>query len=168
VGLIKTTSNESRSIFYKERGKEGYQYNWAYGYMLMYLSQLSVVDEDSKKMVADLIPKLIDICVKAQLDNGGWTHGHEYVPEYEKDSYNDFVAVGLVILNGMGMAKQAGYDVPEDCIDKAIKYINASSGMRKGAMFVGYSPRSRHKAMRGIGRNAGGMATQCTITYFPP
>jgi len=118
--------------------KDGYMENWSCGFMLMYLSQISALGQ--KQKVAPLINSLIAMCEEAQYDNGGWTHGKT---GKNKLNYDHLAAPTLVIMNGLGLAKQAGYKIPQHMIDKSMEYIkNCTSGNK-----VGYSPRKGQKGM---------------------
>lgn len=130
---------------YKDRGRgNGGQFNWTTGFMLMFLSEAS--DAGGKAVVAGQINKLIALAKESQDSHGGWTHGK---PGKNSLNYSDLAATSLVVLNGLAMAFQAGYDVPEEVLNKGFEYIkNCSAGMN-----VGYSPKKGQRGMAGAGRN---------------
>jgi len=122
------------------------QFNWTTGFMLMYLSQVAKLGKTD--LVKEKIEELIKLSGKAQYDCGGWTHG--YMGKNSLD-YDHFVAVSLVILNGLGMAQQTGFFVPEEIVSKGFQYVkDSTSGPR-----VGYSPR---KGQKGIPKGSGRIA----------
>jgi hypothetical protein len=127
----------------KERSnRDGGFANWEHGFMLMYLSQIASLGE--AKRVEPKVKELIRILGESQFPSGGWTHG--FYGKNELD-YDTLVATTVTVTHGLGMARQAGFNVPKKMIDNALKYIRDSTVGQN----VGYSPRRGQKGMRRAG-----------------
>ena len=90
-----------------------------------------------------------DKLVKNQERSGGWAHG----PGGKNAlGYVELNIVTGLALSGLGVAQQAGFEIPEECVTRAEQYLKVSSGGDGG---VGYSDNPGQRGQGNIGRSAG-------------
>jgi hypothetical protein len=119
------------------------QTNWGLAHGAIFLGELyqRTPTEEMQSTLLEFGKQLAE----RQEESGGWAHG----PGGKNAlGYLELNIVTGLALGGLGLAGQAGYDVPPEVIAKAEKYLRASGG----GGGVGYS----HKGGGGnIGRTAG-------------
>jgi len=96
--------------------------NWDYGFMLMYLSLYA--SKDDKISVEKKANEIISAFQSAQFPCGGWSHGNMFKNDL---GYDHLFAATSIALTGLTMAKQAGFKVPQQMLDKGLGYINQCS-----------------------------------------
>ncbi len=128
-------------------GKNWNQTNWGVAYGAIFLGELQAHDPVPKIHRA-LIGMGADL-VKRQETSGGWAHGPGGPNAL---GYVELNIVSGLALGGIGLAGQAGYDVPKDALEAADAYLKASSSGDGG---VGYSDKPGQKGQGNIGRTAG-------------
>jgi hypothetical protein len=123
------------------------QTNWGYAHAAIFLGELHARAPE-KEMRRTLM-----VCGQAlaerQEASGGWAHGPGGPNALGYVELN--IVTGLA-LSGLGLAGQAGYSVPQDVLDRAEAYLQASSSGDGG---VGYSSQGGQRGQGNIGRSAG-------------
>lgn len=121
------------------------QTHWLYAYGALFLGELHArrSDDDVRELLFLCAQRLCD----GQAESGGWGHG--------PGGPNPLGYVELNILTGMaltgiGLAEQAGFEVPPTVLTRADDFLKASSSEEGG---VGYSPRRGQQGHGNIGRN---------------
>lgn len=130
------------------------QPTWGCAQTTIFLAELHrTAPPDQRPPVAALLAKYVDKLVKSQTTRGSWCHTFEDV----KNSldYDDLMAVSVMAMQGLGMARREGVTVDQLVIDQGLRYIEASSDIGSG--HIGYSPRSGQRGMGGGGRAGGGL-----------
>jgi hypothetical protein len=123
------------------------QSNWGYAHAAIFLGELH-----QRTSTAELKEALIDCgrtLARRQEKTGGWAHGPGGPNAL---GYVELNIVSGLALCGIGLAGQAGYEVPEDVIEKAEEYLSGSGGGDGG---VAYSHKSGQRGQGNIGRTAG-------------
>jgi hypothetical protein len=108
---------------------------------------------DKRDAIAVLLGKYIDKIIKAQTVRGSWCHTFEDVKN--SLNYDDLMAVSVMAMQGLGMARREGLPIEPQVIEKGLAYISNSSDISSG--HIGYSPREGQKGMAGPGRAGGGL-----------
>jgi hypothetical protein len=130
------------------------QPTWGCAQTCIFLAELHrTAPPDLRPPVAALLAKYVDKLVRSQTTRGSWCHTFEDV----KNSldYDDLMAVSVMAMQGLGMARREGVAVAPLVIDQGLRYIEASSDVGSG--HIGYSPRSGQHGMGGAGRAGGGL-----------
>lgn len=127
-------------------GKNWDQTNWGVAHAGIFLGELHARSPDPEVREALLA------CGKALAErqevSGGWAHGPGGPNAL---GYVELNIVSGLALCGLGLAAQAGYEVPRQVLVKAEAYLKASSAGDGG---VGYSDSPGQKGQGNIGRTA--------------
>ena len=122
------------------------QTNWGYVHAAIFLGELHARSPEPG------IKRALLTCgqqiAERQEQSGGWAHGPGGPNALGYVELN--IVTGLA-LSGLGLARQAGYDVPEEVLAGAERYLRASSGGDGG---VGYSSSPGQAGQGNIGRTA--------------
>jgi hypothetical protein len=122
------------------------QANWGWSHAAIFLGELHA--RTPTRSVLDALQFCASKLVATQEQSGGWAHG----PGGKNAlGYLELNIVTGLALSGLGLAKQSGFEVPEETIKKAEAYLEASSG----GGGVGYSTLPGQKGQGNIGRTAG-------------
>ncbi len=123
------------------------QSNWGYAHAAIFLGELwhrTPTDE-----VTETLLRCGKTLAERQEASGGWAHG----PGGKNAlGYLELNIVTGLALAGIGLAAQAGYEVPEEVLEKAEVYLERSSS---GGGGVGYSAEDGKRGQGNIGRSAG-------------
>jgi hypothetical protein len=123
------------------------QTNWGYAHAAIFLGELH-----QRTSTDELKSALIECgrtLARRQEKSGGWAHG----PGGKNAlGYVELNIVSGLALCGIGLAGQAGYEVPEEVIAKAEEYLSTSGGGDGG---VAYSDKGGQRGQGNIGRTAG-------------
>ncbi|MHC4958963.1 MAG: DUF6288 domain-containing protein [Planctomycetota bacterium] len=123
------------------------QSNWGLAYGAMFLGELQA------RTPSDEVKQALFACAKALVENqeetGGWAHGPGGPNALGYVELN--IVTGLALM-GLGVARQAGFEIPEACLDRAETYLKNSGGGDGG---VAYSHKPGQKGQGNIGRTAG-------------
>jgi hypothetical protein len=122
------------------------QTNWGWCHAAIFLGELHARSPDPN--VLDALKRCADEIAKSQESTGGWAHGPGGPNALGYVELN--IVSGLAML-GMGLARGAGWTVPEAVLVKGRQYIEDSSGGDGG---VGYSTSGGQKGAGNIGRTA--------------
>lgn len=123
------------------------QSNWGYAHAAIFLGELyhRSPNDDVKQALLDCGKTLAE----RQEASGGWAHG----PGGKNAlGYLELNIVSGLALTGIGLAWQAGYDVPEDVMERAEEYLSKTGGGDGG---VAYSGKDGQRGSGNIGRTAG-------------
>ncbi len=129
------------------KGPSWDQTNWGYAHAAIFLGELQQRSPDDG--VKDKLIECGRSLAERQEASGGWAHGPGGANAL---GYLELNIVTGLALCGIGMAGQAGYEVPEDVIIKAAAYLSDSGGGDGG---VAYSHKSGQRGQGNIGRTAG-------------
>lgn len=123
------------------------QTNWGYAHAAIFLGELY------QRSPTDPVKEVLIECgrtlAERQEKSGGWAHGPGGPNAL---GYVELNIVSGLALCGIGLAGQAGYEVPEEVIEKAEEYLS-STGSGDGG--VAYSGKSGQRGQGNIGRTAG-------------
>jgi hypothetical protein len=128
------------------RGGSMNQTNWGSAHAAIFLGEVHG-RAPARALKAGLLALGADL-VERQEESGGWAHGPGGPNPLGYVELN--IVTGLALC-GLGMAHQAGYEVPEDCLQRAEAFLEASSSGDGG---VGYADKPGQKGMGNIGRTA--------------
>ena len=167
--LIECTRYVVDNVAAKSRFDENWDQSiWAYAHATIFVAHLHhKATPQARKKIETELRKYVKVLVDSQTDRGGWCHGQRDIPNAL--GYTDLVATTNLALFGLGYARQAGVEVPEETLVAGLKYLYDSSD-GKGA--VGYSPRRGQKGYPESGRCAGAILAYRAIgaarrTEFP-
>jgi hypothetical protein len=92
-----------------------------HGFAMLFLAQLYGMEENLEKQqrIAEVLRRAIDLTTRSQSDLGGWI--------YTPDARSDEGSVTVTQLQGLRACRDAGIAVPKSVIDRAMKYLDASS-----------------------------------------
>ena len=122
------------------------QSNWGVAHGAIFLGELQARSPDEEVLAT--LKALGAELAQRQEASGGWAHGPGGPNALGYVELN--IVSGLSLL-GMGVAREAGWEVPEEVLARARQYIEGSSGGDGG---VGYSTRSGQQGQGNIGRTA--------------
>lgn len=122
------------------------QSNWGVAHGAIFLGELQARSPDAE-VLASLTAFAADLA-KRQETSGGWAHGPGGPNAL---GYVELNIVSGLSLMGMGLAREAGWEVPADTLAKARAYIEGSSSGDGG---IGYSTRDGQQGQGNIGRTA--------------
>jgi hypothetical protein len=129
------------------------QSNWGLAYGAMFLGELQA------RMPDDEVKQALFSCAQALVRNqeqtGGWAHGPGGPNALGYVELN--IVTGLALM-GLGVAQQAGFEIPTECLERAEAYLKSSGGGDGG---VAYSHKPGQKGQGNIGRTAG-----CWVAYL--
>ena len=97
-------------------GNENGRPMYGHGFGLLFLASAygMETDPERRKRMHDVIVKAIDLTVGGQSDRGGW---------YYTPRSSDEGSVTVTQLQALRACRNAGFDVPEKCVEAAIKYL---------------------------------------------
>ncbi len=146
VRYVIQTAGDEGSIPRGANGANWSQVNWSLGYGGAFLGLVHrrAPDEELKGKLAAIAQAI----VRNQEPSGGWAHGPGGPNAL---NYVELEIVSNYCLLALGLARQAGVEVPQATVDRAVAYIEACSS----AGGVGYSTRQGQKGMGDPGRTAG-------------
>jgi hypothetical protein len=130
-----------------EGGPSWDQTNWGYAHAAIFLGELHARTPTDE--VRDALVEYGRILAERQEASGGWAHGPGGPNAL---GYVELNIVSGLALCGIGLAKQAGYDVPSETLTKARDYLVESGGGDGG---VAYSTKPGQRGQGNIGRTAG-------------
>jgi len=138
----------------KSQGAVLDQCNWGYAHAGLFLGELQAHTPD------DAVKEALFFCARRLLEtqesSGGWAHGPGGPNPLGYVELN--IVTGLA-LGALGMAKQAGFEIAPQALEKAIAYLKASGSGDGG---VGYSTEPGQKGIGNIGRTAAAwLAQEC-------
>ena len=120
------------------------QSNWGYAHAAIFLGELH--HRNPTEAVRQPLFECAEQLCKTQEDSGGWAHG----PGGENAlGYLELNIVTGLALTGIGLAQQAGFEVPDEVLSKVGEYLKQSSD----GGGVAYSAANRGGG--NIGRSAG-------------
>lgn len=122
------------------------QVNWSCGYAGLFLG--IVHRRAPTPTIEAKLGALAQAIAANQEASGGWAHGPGGPNAL---GYLELEIMSNYCLAALGLARQAGVEVPQETIDRALAFVDASSN--GGA--VGYSPRAGQKGLGDPGRTAG-------------
>lgn len=122
------------------------QSNWGVAHGAIFLGELQARSPDAE-VLASLKALAADLA-KRQETSGGWAHGPGGPNAL---GYVELNIVSGLSLMGMGLAREAGWEVPAETLAKARAYIEGSSSGDGG---IGYSTRDGQQGQGNIGRTA--------------
>ncbi len=134
-------------------GSNWNQTNWGVAHAAIFLGEL-YGHSPKPKIQRALIGLGADL-VKRQEVTGGWAHGPGGPNAL---GYVELNILSGLALAGIGLAGQAGYEVPEAMVELADSYLQSSSSGDGG---IGYSHKPGQKGQGNIGRTAG-----CWLGYL--
>jgi hypothetical protein len=131
------------------------QTTWGVAHAAIFLGELwgRAHDSDVERALVALGASL----AKRQEDSGGWGHGPGGPNPL---GYVELNIVAGFALAGMGLARQAGFHVPEQVLERAESWLRASSSGDGG---VGYSAKPGQAGMGNIARSAGCWLGYCDL-----
>jgi hypothetical protein len=113
-------ASERRGGFITESLVTGESRMHGHGFALLFLAQaFGELPAGRQEPVAGVIRRAIDCAVRAQSSRGGWTYLHEN-PEDD-----DEASVTIGVLQALRAARDVGFHVPIECIDRARSYVEA-------------------------------------------
>lgn len=121
------------------------QWNWGYAHAAIFLGELHARTPNDE-LRATLHETARVLCAN-QEDSGGWAHGPGGPNAL---GYLELNIVTGLALTGIGLAEQAGFEVPEEVVPKADEYLKSSSS----GGGVGYSAKPGQAGQGNIGRTA--------------
>jgi hypothetical protein len=97
------------------------RYTYGHGYSMLFLSQVLGEEEDEarRKELVEVLTKAVEFCGRAQTDDGGWG----YVSAKDGGGFDEG-STTITQVQGLRGCRNAGIPVPNEIIDKAIKYIH--------------------------------------------
>jgi hypothetical protein len=123
------------------------QTNWGYAHAAIFLGELH------QRTTTDELREALIECgrtlARRQEKSGGWAHGPGGPNAL---GYVELNIVSGLALCGIGLAGQAGYEVPEEVIEKAEAYLSETGSGDGG---VAYSGKGGQRGQGNIGRTAG-------------
>lgn len=122
------------------------QSNWGVAHAAIFLGELHARSPDAE--VATALRSLGDDLAKRQETTGGWAHGPGGPNAL---GYVELNIVSGLSMMGMGLARHAGWEPPENVLAKARAYLEDSSAGDGG---IGYSTKPGQKGQGNIGRTA--------------
>jgi hypothetical protein len=123
------------------------QSNWGYAHAAIFLGEL--FHRSPTDAVKETLVECGRILAERQEDSGGWAHG----PGGKNAlGYLELNIVSGLALCGIGLASQAGYEVPGEVLEKAEEYLSESGSGDGG---VAYSLKDGQRGQGNIGRSAG-------------
>jgi hypothetical protein len=128
------------------------QVNWSLGYSGTFLGLLHKRHPDAA-VRAKMEEIAADIC-KNQEPSGGWAHGPGGPNAL---NYLELEIMSNWCMLALGLARQAGIEVPQETIDKGVAYMELCTN---GDGSVSYSPRKGQ-----IGRGDPGRTGGCIVAY---
>lgn len=145
--VVKTLPATESAAASAPGGPSWNQSNWGYAHAAIFLGELWA------RTPTDLVTETLVLCgrtlAERQEASGGWAHG----PGGRNAlGYLELNIVSGLALAGIGLAGPAGYDVPDEVLKKAEKYLELSSSGDGG---VGYSAADGKGGSGNIGRSAG-------------
>jgi hypothetical protein len=110
-------------FFYHGQNFNGPMYGHAYG--VLFLAEAHAVVPDKKKQeVKDALTRGVKIILDAQSKEGGWRY---YAEPRDAD-----LSVTCGQIHALLAAMKAGVDVPEETLDKAIRYVRSCHDSKEG------------------------------------
>ncbi|MHC4548354.1 MAG: DUF6288 domain-containing protein [Planctomycetota bacterium] len=122
------------------------QSNWGHAHAAIFLGELHARTPTRGDL--ETLTYCAERLVATQEKSGGWAHGPGGPNAL---GYLELNIVTGLALCGLGLARQSGFDVPEEALVRAEAYLKASGGGDGG---VGYSDRPGQKGQGNIGRSA--------------
>jgi hypothetical protein len=126
------------------QGSNWNQDNWGFVHAGIFLGELQE-RAPSEELLA-LLQQCADAILARQEESGGWAHGPGGPNALGYVELN--IVTGLA-LSALGVAKRAGCAIPDEPIERAVDFIDRSSGAG-----VGYSPKAGQAGQGNIGRTA--------------
>lgn len=101
------------------------RYTYGHGYSMLFLSQVLGEEEDEqrRKELVEVLTKAVEFCGRAQTDDGGWG----YVSAKDGGGFDEG-STTITQVQGLRGCRNAGITVPNEIIEKAIKYIHKCTG----------------------------------------
>jgi hypothetical protein len=130
------------------------QTTWAYGHAGIFLGELYQAEKAAQGEEARLseiqqeLQKIAKELAARQEASGGYAHGPGGPNAL---GYLELNIMAGFVLSGIGLAKQAGCEIDEDCVDKLLAYLDESAS----GGGVGYSTKPGQQGSGNIGRSAG-------------
>jgi len=111
---------------------EAGRYMYGHGFGLLFLS--SVYGEErnveKRKKLEDILTRAAQYSFEAQTDRGGWG----YVSARDGSQFDEG-SVTVTQVQSLRAARNAGIKVPPKAIEKAVKYLEQSTGSDKGVVY---------------------------------
>jgi len=123
------------------------QSNWGYAHAAIFLGELQ--QRSSTRELKETLIECGATLARRQEKSGGWAHGPGGPNAL---GYVELNIVSGLALCGIGLAGQAGYEVPESVIEKAEAYLSESGSGDGG---VAYSGQPGQRGQGNLGRTAG-------------
>ncbi|MCC7084340.1 MAG: terpene cyclase/mutase family protein [Pirellulales bacterium] len=101
------------------------RYTYGHGYSMLFLSQVLGEEEDAARRneLVEVLTKAVEFCGRAQTDDGGWG----YVSAKDGGGFDEG-STTITQVQGLRGCRNAGISVPNEIIEKAIKYIHKCTG----------------------------------------
>jgi hypothetical protein len=127
------------------RAGKGYMGDSMYGHGLATLALCEVWGESSKSdEIRDAIKQAVDVIVRAQHAQGGW--------RYQPNGVDRDISVTVMQLVALASAKEAGILVPDETINRALKFVKSCQCSNGGFGYEGPNG-------PGIGRTGAGVVS---------
>ncbi|MCI0343032.1 MAG: DUF6288 domain-containing protein [Planctomycetales bacterium] len=146
VRYVIQTAGDEGTVPKGTGGANWSQVNWSLGYGGAFLGLVHRRAPDAE--VKAKLAAVAQAIVRNQEASGGWAHGPGGPNAL---NYVELEIMSNWCLLALGLARQAGVEVPQAPIDRAVAYIEACSS----GGGVGYSTRQGQKGMGDPGRTAG-------------
>lgn len=148
-----------------KRAKGDTIYNvWAHAYGIQALVKLKNLDGQSPEAIEkidDLVRQQITMLVKYESIDGGWGY-YDFVAQGRKPTGSSISFVNATVLIALKEAEEAGYEVPQRIVDRAIAAIKRQ---QKPDFTYLYGEYLKNTPMRGINRPGGslGRSQACNL-----
>lgn len=96
-------------------GETGGKYMYNHGIATIALAEL--YGQTKAQMIRPKLERLIQLIVKSQNNEGGW--------RYQPRSNDADISITVLQVTALRAAKNAGFDVPQQTIDNAVKYVRS-------------------------------------------
>lgn len=97
-----------------------YHYTYGHGFSMLFLSQVYGEEEDAgrREQLKEVLTKAVEFCAGAQTSAGGWG----YVSAKDGNDFDEG-STCVTQVQGLRACRNAGIPVPQQIIDRAVKYI---------------------------------------------
>ena len=108
------------------------KYTYGHGFAMLFLSQVLGEEEDleRRKQLVDVLTRAVVFTGQSQTDSGGWG----YVSAKDGGGFDEG-STTITQVQGLRGCRNAGIPVPNEIIDKAIKYIHKCTAADGGVQY---------------------------------
>jgi hypothetical protein len=133
------------------------QENWKWGFAGMFLAEAHRCSP--KPDLAETLQTVCRTIARNQEQSGGWAHGPGGPNAL---GYLELEIVSNYVLSALGCCRQLGLEIDMECVQKALKFIEATGPGDGG---VGYSTRPGQKGHGEAGRTGGAIVAFTTLGF---